>query len=85
MELKGPLRRLGATDSGPRPGRFPLGSARSRAAARALLETKRDTEEAGVLIVLRLIGTGNEPGHEERKCTCPVPPAGTVALCRCFE
>jgi hypothetical protein len=30
----------GATESGPRPGEFPLGSELSRAAARAMLETR---------------------------------------------
>jgi hypothetical protein len=36
--------RLGATDSGPRPGRFPLGSAQSRAAARAILGARKASE-----------------------------------------
>jgi hypothetical protein len=44
MANKGSQGRLGATDSGARPGRFPLGSAQSRAEARALLEA-RDSEE----------------------------------------
>lgn len=44
MANKGAQGRLGATDSGPRPGSFPLGSAQSRAAARALL-VARESEE----------------------------------------
>lgn len=36
---------LGATDSGPRPGRFPLGSAQSRAAARAMLVRRGTSKE----------------------------------------
>lgn len=40
MANKGALGRLGATDTAPRPGCFPLGSAQSRAAARALLERR---------------------------------------------
>jgi hypothetical protein len=35
---------LGATDSTARPGRFPVGSARSRAAARCLLVARRQDE-----------------------------------------
>jgi hypothetical protein len=45
LTSKGAQGRLGATDSGPRPGRFPLGSAQSRAAARALLLARKATEE----------------------------------------
>lgn len=44
MVNKGTRARLGATDSGARPGRFPLGSALSRAAARSLL-VSRESEE----------------------------------------
>ena len=44
MVNKGTRARLGATDSGARPGCFPLGSALSRAAARALL-VSRESEE----------------------------------------
>ena len=45
MTSKGPQGRLGATNPGPRPGGFPLGSAQSRAAARALLAAREANEE----------------------------------------
>ena len=64
-----------------KPGEYVLGSAQSRAAARALLVSKRAVEGEGLLVVLRLIGSPPAPG---RKCTCPIPPASTVAVCRCF-
>lgn len=41
MANKDPQGPLGASDSTLKPGRFPLGSAESRAAARALLERQR--------------------------------------------
>src|ERR1700722_13272028 len=44
MANKGSQGSLGATYSAPRPGRFPLGSAQSRAAARALLEARQSEE-----------------------------------------
>jgi hypothetical protein len=47
MVNKGTQGRLGATDSGIRPGCFPLGSAQSRAAARAMLEARK--ADAGML------------------------------------
>jgi len=40
MVNRGSQGRLGATDSGVRPGGFPLGSTQSRAAARASLESR---------------------------------------------
>ena len=84
MVNKGSQGRLGATDSGIRPGGFPLGSAQSRAAARALFDARRDAEGGGVLVVLERIGSGHRTGQTKGgKCTCPVPPAGTIALCRC--
>jgi hypothetical protein len=48
MVNKGPQGRLGATDSSPRPGCFALGSAQSRAAARAMLVTRKASEEDGL-------------------------------------
>jgi hypothetical protein len=45
MAIKGDQRRLGATDSGPRPGGFPIGSAQSRAAARAMLMARDANKE----------------------------------------
>jgi hypothetical protein len=45
MANKGPQERLGATASTPRPGCFPLGSAQSRAAARAMLAARKESED----------------------------------------
>jgi hypothetical protein len=62
--------RLGATDSGPRPGAFPFGSAQSRAAARSLLATRRaKEEEQGFQVVTKSILDGkpvNLDGLAER-------------------
>ena len=44
MPSKGARKPLGATDSSPRPGCFPLVSAQSRAAARAMLEVRQESE-----------------------------------------
>jgi hypothetical protein len=64
-----------------RPGQFALGSPQSRAAARALLTAKRTAQGEGILVRLVSVLGCDDPG---RKCTCPTPPAGTFALCRCF-
>ena len=45
MANKGQQGPLGATDSGPRPGAFPVGSVQSRAAARSMLMARRSSEE----------------------------------------
>jgi hypothetical protein len=45
MANKGALGTLAATDSSPRPGAFALGSAESRAAARAILEARKASED----------------------------------------
>jgi len=51
---------LGATGSGPRPGCFLLGSAQSRAAARALIEARKaNEEEQGFQVVTRSIVDGS--------------------------
>ena len=85
MANKNTQGRLGATDTGIRPGGFPLGSAKSRAAARGLLERRRAMEGAGTLFVLERIGSGHGTGQTAGgKCNCSVPPVGTFALCRCF-
>lgn len=44
MANKGATRPLGATNSVPRPGGFPLGSALSRAAARSFLTARKNSE-----------------------------------------
>lgn len=48
MANRGSQKGLGATDSSPRPGCFALGSAQSRAAARAMLVTRKASEEDGL-------------------------------------
>lgn len=62
MTYKGAQRRLDATESGPRPGRFPLGSALSRATARALLAARNAKErgETGFKVVYRADGSVKE-------------------------
>lgn len=45
MANKGVQGPLSATNSGPRPGGFPLGSAQSRAAARSLLAARKASDE----------------------------------------
>ena len=81
MANRGSQKALGATDSGLRPSDYPLGSQQSRAAARAMLDARRAAQGEGTLIRLKLVGRPEDP---DRKCTCPRPEAGTVALCRCF-
>jgi hypothetical protein len=58
MANKGDQKPLGATDSTPKPGSFPLGSAQSRAAARAMLVERKESEE-GFCVVLRSIVDGS--------------------------
>lgn len=62
-------------------GDYALGSPQSRAAVRALLASKRAADGEGTLFVLKAIGSPAPPGA---KCTCPIPPAGTTAICKCF-
>ena len=81
MAIKGSQGWLGATDSGLRLGSYPLGCAQSRAAARALLNSRRAVQGDGTLFRLSVIGRPHDPG---RKCTCRTPEAGTFALCKCF-
>jgi hypothetical protein len=81
MVTKGSQNALDATDPGSRPGRFPLGSAQSRAAARSLLEARRTAKGEGTLICVMAIEKPHDP---DLKCTCPIPEAGTFALCYCF-
>jgi hypothetical protein len=59
MANKGSQGPLPATDSGMRPGCFPLGSAQSRAAARSLLEARKASEdEQGFEIITKSIVDG---------------------------
>jgi hypothetical protein len=81
MEKRSDRHRLPAAGPDPKPGEFPIGLWESRAAARSLIESRRTTEDVGILFRLRRIGKSSDPNQ---KCTCKVPPAGTFALCRCF-
>jgi hypothetical protein len=70
----------GTGEAGARPGDFGLGSVQSRAAARALLDSRRAAKPPGTLLVFRTIGKPHDPAL----CTCPTPEAGTIEVCRCF-
>jgi hypothetical protein len=59
MVNKGTQRRLGATESGLRPGGFPLGTAQSRAAARGLLE-RRYTERRRIDVICSIPRPGGD-------------------------
>jgi hypothetical protein len=63
-------------------GRFPLGSPESRATARHLVAASEATEPEGMLFRLLHIGSPPDPNQT---CSCPRTPAGTFALCRCFD
>lgn len=62
-------------------GMLPLGSAHSRAAARSLIAARKAIQGEGHFIRVRLVGS---PPPPDRKCTCPIPPAGSFSICRCF-
>ena len=64
-----------------KPGDYPLRSAKSRAAVRSLLAERAAKQFNRILV--RFVPTEN-PAPADRKCTCPIPPPGTVAFCRCF-
>lgn len=53
----------------------------SRLAARLLLDERKAKQGEGTLIHLRVI---NRPASGDAKCTCPIPRAGSNALCTCF-
>ena len=82
MAHRGVQGALGATDSGLRLSDYPLGSRRSRGAARAILEARKAALGEGTLI--RIVAA--ERGHDVdlSKCTCPVPKAGAIGVCKCF-
>jgi hypothetical protein len=71
----------GADGTEANPGRYPIGSPQSRAAARSLLAFKRAAEGEGTRFVFKAIDSPAPPGT---KCTCPIPAAGEVGFCRCF-
>jgi hypothetical protein len=72
---------LGATDSGLRLAEYALGSGRSRAAARALLNARRTSQGEGTILRVRLVGRTYDPN---RKCICREPEAGSISVCKCF-
>jgi hypothetical protein len=72
---------LGATDSELRLSEYPLGSRRSRAAARALLNARRTSQGEGTILRVRLVGRPEDPNQ---KCTCRRPEAGASVVCKCF-
>lgn len=67
MRNEGRPKRQGATKSGPQPGSFPLGSEKSRAAARAVLEAREAVldEQPLTLVVSRI---GHEVALDEETC-----------------
>lgn len=75
---------LGATDSGLKPGGYPLGSVESRVAARAMVEAREAIEAAGApSFVIRFVSPGVPV--DESKCTCKSPKAGALGFCYCFS
>ena len=76
--------RVLATDLGPNPGEFPVGSLESRAAARSMLEAKEAIEAIGSpTFLVRFISPGVPV--DDSKCTCKHPKPGTIGFCRCFS
>jgi hypothetical protein len=73
-------RLLPATGAGIRPGDYALGSDRSRAAARLLLDEQAATREPGLLLRVEVMAN---PSPATR-CSCKVPPFGQFAICKCF-
>lgn len=71
----------GAGRADANPGRYPIGSRESRAAARALLTARKTAQGEGILVRLVSVLGCDDP---DRKCTCPVPEAGKFGMCRCF-
>ena len=73
---------LGATDSGLRLSDYPLSSQRSRGATRAILEARKAALGEGTLI--RIVAAERGDDVDLSKCTCPMPIAGAVGVCKCF-
>ena len=70
-----------ATAAGRGLASLPIGSLQSRAAARSLLADRKTQEGEGTIVRIRRIGF-RIPA--DRKCTCPIPSATDIAVCRCF-
>src|SRR5260221_13936260 len=68
-----------ATDS-PRPGDFPIGSAMSRAAARAMLESRAAADDGGFLLVVRSVLLSRE---EADTCVEILRECGFIAKTGC--
>lgn len=60
---------LPATNSGPRPGDFPLGSVKSRVAARALAGSKTTAKEVHRLVITH-IGVSPSDLHPSTRTEC---------------
>lgn len=71
---------LPVTIPGIKPGDVPLGSLKSRAAARSMFCAREAAEGMGLLFQLQVIGRSSQ----KQTCTCKRPPAGPFALCGCF-
>jgi hypothetical protein len=66
-----------ATASAERLGEFPLGSLQSRSAARSLIEARGVSEEEGMIVVIRHIGSPDPPDRTQCICHKRVPPGET--------
>ncbi len=85
MKNEGRRNRQGATKSGPQPGSFPLGSEKSRAAARAALEARAAESEQSLVVLMK---AGQELALESDACIeilrecgrLPKGPCGVVDL-----
>ena len=56
-------------------------SMQSRAVARQALTARRAAQTPGILV--QLVSVAHRP-EADKECTCPSPPPGECALCRCF-
>ena len=65
MATKGAQQPLGATVSGQRPGDYALGSVESRAAARAVVEQRRDSQKRRELVIMSSIPRPNYENDPE--------------------
>lgn len=71
----------GACRADANPGRYPIGSQESRAAARALLTARRTAQGEGTLLRIVSVEGCDDP---DRKCTCRMPEPGAIVVCKCF-
>lgn len=81
MDNKALRLNLAATNRAVQLGDFELGSERSRAAARLLLEEQRLVSSPGLMLRVEVIA--NPPATGTR-CTCKPPLTGQISICKCF-